>query len=117
MRAVAAASGCVLIGGCLSTGASRIEIASAVNAGETVVVVEMTSGGTGTFSIAITHRGPLMKSSTEDCAIEILNGDDVLGRLGPGESRTFSWTGKRCQLKVRALGGAARFEGLLLSGQ
>jgi hypothetical protein len=60
----------------------------------------------------ITNRG-----SGENGALEILNGDEVLGRLAPKESATYRVQGSSLRLRVRSLGSDSWLEGRIGSAQ
>jgi hypothetical protein len=114
MKAFLVGVGAVLLGGCVSGGV-RMELTSAVNAGETVDVITAEVQPSRDFSVTITNLGPVKKETGADYTIEIRNGAEGLGRLALGQTRTFSWaSGARVDLKVRAEGGATRFEGRIV---
>jgi len=114
MKAFLAGILAVLLSGCAS-GSVIMELTSAVKAGETVNVIHLAMQPSSEFTVTITNRGPLEKEPGVDYTIEIRNGAEGLGRLAPGESRSFSvGSTLPIDLQVRAEGGGTRFEGRIV---
>jgi hypothetical protein len=114
MKAFLVGVGAILFGSCASGGV-WMDLTSAVKAGETVNVMHVEAQPSRDYSVTITNLGPLKKDPGEDYTIEVRNGAEGLGRLGPGESRTFLMAGStRIDLQVRAEGGGTRFEGRIV---
>lgn len=107
MKRISAGILALALAGC-ARGGTFIELSSPVKAGQTVAVVEMETSPPRDLSIHIVNVGP-ESGSDADCGLEIHNGDRRLGRIGKGDSLTFTASGETLKLWVRAEGGDTRF--------
>jgi len=112
MKTMSTALALLVLAGCMTSGPMVIDISSPIKAGETCDVAEMTTSGVSDFSMKITNRG-----SGENAGLEILNGDQMLGRLAPKETATYRVQGSSLRLRVRSLGSDSWLEGRIVSAQ
>src|SRR5262245_8994887 len=109
MKRFSAAILAVALAGCAGGVVQVIGFESAVEAGRTNDVAELHGSPDREYSIRLHNLGPVALTD-EGCALDVLNGDELLGRLGKGESRTFMVAEKSLRLRVRSEGGTL-FEG------
>ena len=112
MKILPTALALLVLAGCMTYGGMVAEISSPIKAGETHDLAEMKTSGVSDFSMKITNRG-----SGENAVLEILNGDEVLGRLAPKETATYRVQGSSLRLRVRSLGSDSWLEGRIVSAQ
>jgi hypothetical protein len=104
MKRLSAGILAVALAGCAGRIVHFIQFDAAVAAGQTRPLVELFAFPDREYSIRIHNLGPIALTD-EGCALDVLDGDEVLGRLGKGECRTFTVANKPVKLRVRSEGG------------